>query len=39
MDKKIQDDIIANVRNLFRLRKENESIKDRIIWDIKRINQ
>ena len=29
--KKIQHDIITNVINLFRVRKETESIKDRII--------
>ena len=30
-DKKIEDIIIKYVRNLFRLTKENEAIKDRVI--------
>ena len=28
---------MKDVRNLFRLKKENESIKDRIVWDIKNL--
>ena len=34
-DKKIEDNTIKNVRNLFRLTKENETIKDRVIRDIR----
>ena len=33
--KKQSEDIIKDVRNIFRLKKENEAIKDRIIRDIK----
>ena len=34
-EKTIRGQIIKDVRNLFRLKKENEGIKDRIIRDIK----
>ena len=33
--KKQSEDIIKDVRNIFRLKKENEAIKGRIIRDIK----
>ena len=35
--KQSEDKIIKNVRNLFRLKKENEAIKNRIIRDIKNL--
>ena len=35
--KKIEENIIRDVRNLFRLKKENEAIKDRIIRDIRNL--
>ena len=34
-DKKIEDKIIKDIRNLFRLKKENEAIKGRIIRHLK----
>ena len=33
--KKFEEDIIKNIRNLFKLKKEKERIKDRIITDIR----
>ena len=33
-EKKIDDNILENVRNYFRLRKENEAVKDKITRDI-----
>ena len=36
-NKQSEDKIIKNVRNLFRLKKENEAIKNRIIRDIKNL--
>ena len=38
-DEKIEDNIIKDVKNLFRLKKENEAIKDRIIRDIRNLFQ
>ena len=34
-DKKIEDKIIKDIRNLFRLKKENEAIKGRLIRHLK----
>ena len=33
--KKFEENIIKNIRNLFKLKKEKERIKDRIITDIR----
>ena len=33
----LEDNIIKDVRNLFRLKKENEGIKDRILRDIRNL--
>ena len=38
-DKKMEDTIIKDVRNFFRLKKEIKAIKNRIIRDIIFINQ
>ena len=35
--KQIDDSTIKDIRNLFRLRKENEVIKDRVIRDIRNL--
>ena len=35
MQKPSEDTIIKNIRNLFRLKLENETIKDKVIGDIK----
>ena len=35
MQKQSEDTIIKNIRNLFRLKLENETIKDKVIRDIK----
>ena len=34
IQKKSEENIIKSIRNLFKLKKENESIKDRITKDI-----
>ena len=35
IQKQSEDNIIENIRNLFKIKKENKSIKDKIIRDIK----
>ena len=37
MQKNSEDNIIKNIRNIFRLEKENTGIKDRVIRDIKKL--
>ena len=37
IQKQSEDNIFNNIRNLFRLKQENEAIKDRIIRDIKNL--
>ena len=32
-----EENIIKDIRNLFRLKKETKAIKDRILWDIKNL--
>ena len=34
-DKKIEDNIIKDIRNLFKLKKENKAIKYKVIRDIR----
>ena len=36
-DKKIEDNIIKDIRNLFKLKKENKAIKYKVIRDIKNL--
>ena len=36
-EKTIEENIITNVRNLFKLKRENKAIKDRIIRDIRNL--
>ena len=38
-EKQSQEIIIKNVRNLFKLKKENEAIKDRMIRDIRTLTE
>ena len=35
IEKQFEDNIIKNIRNFFKLKKENTTLKDRIIRDIK----
>ena len=35
IQKQSEDNIIKNIRSLFKIKKENEAIKGRIIWDIR----
>ena len=37
LQKQFEDNIIKNIRNIFRLKKENTAVKDRIIRDIKNL--
>ena len=35
--KQLEENITKNIRNLFKIKKEIEEIKDSIIWDIRRL--
>ena len=36
-DKKIEDNVIKDIRNLFKLKKENKAIKCKVIRDIRNL--
>ena len=36
-EKTIEENIITNVRNLFKLKRENKAIKERIVRDIRNL--
>ena len=36
-DKKIEDNVIKDIRNLFKLKKENKAIKCKVIRDIRKL--